>query len=323
AHELVTAGSELTAELFRGAKVKVRGADLSNVMHSVSQARTITSVMSELGDARSAFEKLILPHFGASLNQVAQDPTWAKELMKVLPGLTTQIHELVKLLPGIGVVASTVSALSKLYDVHKTDNHRSQLLHVSASIPKGDARTSLTVIKTWQDRYIQDQKLAAVLDATSAGVQLATILVPAGQPAATIFGAAKSVAQMMNVVIDLGVQYRESQALEGYLRSVRTIDADIFAVSPLVGAYYVLNVPFSVFSLHLVPFDSPTFFADTEWLRESGGMKAILSDAERLLDASKYVLISANGLPYRSREDMRLVDRVRLKASQVRRDWSA
>jgi hypothetical protein len=317
--ELVTAGSEFTAELFRGSKVQVRGADLSNVINTTSEICSLTNAFGQLGPARKAFEQLLLQHFGTPLEHLStKDPTLARALLKVMPSLTAKIDALVKLIPGVGVATSTVSALSKLYDVHTTDQHRTHLLRVSRSIPQGDARTALGVIKSWQDRYICEQKIAAMADAGSAGMQLATILMPAGQPISTIFQAAKSLAEMMNVIVELGIQYRESRALENYLLQVPAIDTNIFAICPLVGAYYVLNVPFSVFSLHIVPFDSPTFFADTEHLRQSGEMKAVLVDAERLLDASKFIL-TKNGLPFRSRESMSASVWGRLKASQLKK----
>lgn len=319
AKEIVTAGSEYTAQLFRGTKVTLRGADFDNNINSISQVKTVGSGLSSLGGLPSALDDLIHIHFGTSLQNVsASDPMYAQILSKIVPALKNKIHEFVALVPGINVAVSTVSALSKLYDVYKTDSNRAKLLQVSAKIPQGDAKESLASIKVWQDRYIRDLKKGAAMDAGAAGAQLLAILVPGAQPVSTLVGAAKSIAEMMNVIVELGAQYRESRALGLYLNSARGIDANIFAISPLVGAYYVLNVPFSVFSLHLVPFDSPTFFADTEYLRESGEMKAIMTDAERILDASKYILVK-DGRPLRSRESMSSIVAAKLWGAQAKK----
>jgi hypothetical protein len=318
ASHLLTAGNELTAQLFRSAEVRVRGADMSNVVQSSQQAASIPSALSRLDCARSAFTRLITTHFGDSPENVAaKDPWLARELMTIIPGLTHQIQTLVQLLPGVRVATSTVTAISNLYDVRKTDQQRTKLITVTRSLPTGDALTALHKIKEWQDNFVRDQKMAAAANATVAGTQLLGILVPGAHPAAALVSAANSVVQMMNALVDLGVQYRESQELRQYLRNTKEIDADIFAICPLVGAYYVLNVPFSVFSLHLVPFHSPTFFSDTEYLRESGEMKAVLQGAEKVLDASKYILVK-DGKPFRSRESMRFEVKARLALANLK-----
>jgi hypothetical protein len=317
--KITTAGNELTASLFRNAEVKVRGADASNVYQSAEQAMSITSAISELGAVKTAFYRLIEPHFGDTLQNVAAvDPFFARELMKAVPRLTHQIKALVKMLPGVGVAASTVSALSSLYDVHQTSQRRSKLVHVARAMPKGDALTALEGIKRWQTQFIRDQKIAAAANAGVAGTQILAIVAPGAHVVATLASAANSIAEAMNVLVELGTQYRESQQLRQYLRKPDAINRDIFAICPLVGAYYVLNVPFSVFSLHLVPLDSPTFMGDTEYLRQSGAMKAVLECAESVLDVSIYILVK-DGKPFRSRESMRTEVSIKLSFQHLRR----
>jgi hypothetical protein len=318
--ELIDAGADFCGQLFRGAKVRLRGADLSNVGQIAGQVGSFNTVLGSLGPARQAFETMITGQFGVPLQQVAQNPAWAKELATVVPNLA---HELVKLLPGVGMTMSTISAVSRVYDIYNTNQNRSHVVDVTQSMPDCDARIALNTIKTWQDQYIRAQTSAAVMDATSAGVQLATLLVPAGHPVSALYGTAKAVIQLMDVLVDLGGQYRESQALEKYLRDVDKIDLDIFAISPLVGAYYIFNVPFSVFSLNVVPFESPAFFAETEFLRESGAMKAVMADAERLLEASRFEIVHASGLQFRSREGMSTEAAIKRKAEEARRGLSS
>ena len=320
---IVTAGSEFTAELFRGATVTLRGADVENLVNSVSQMSTITSVPGQVGEMHNAMHDLIAPHFGDSIQHVAtKDPALARELSKLIPGMAINAHTIMSLVPALNVVATTVSALNKFYDVYQTDLQRTQLLRVSRAVPEGDAKTALGVIKDWQDQYILEIKAAACVDAGIAGLQLLGALVPGTLPAAALAGAAKSFAAAMAVVAELGAQYRESQKLEAYLRRAEGIDTSIFSICPLVGAYYVLNVPFSVFSLHLIPFESPTFFGETENLRESGEMKAVMVGAERILDASKYIL-SKDGKPFRSRESMSIENQMRGYARNLKRRWAA
>ncbi len=317
--ELTRLESEFVTQIFTGAKVQVRGADLSNVTQIASQASSIESVPGQLAKAGHAFEMLFTSHFGAPLHQVAQDPAWAQELAKVLPGLITEVHTLMEFVPVANVAVATASALSKLYDVHQTDHNRTQLLQVSEALPVCDARTALAAIKDWQEKYIRAQKSAAMQDAATAGVHLLNILVPGTQPIGAIATAAKSVVKMMDVFVDLGAQYRDSRKLENYLRNAPHITSDIFATCPLVGAYYVLNVPLSTFSLCLVPFESPTFQEDTEYMRNEGHMQAIMGDAERLLNASRYRLISPAGFQYRTTEAMSLQNAAKLKADHARK----
>ncbi|XZE53456.1 hypothetical protein SH139x_005198 [Planctomycetaceae bacterium SH139] len=317
--EIITAGNELTAQLFANSRVQLRGADSSNIMQSVSQASSVGSIGTQIGKAHKAIEDIVMPHFGTSLQNVAaKDPAVARELMKHFPNMTANIHHIMSLVPGINVAASTVSALSKLYDVRKTDMQRTQLIRVARAVPEGDARTALNVIRDWQTQYIMDQKMAACADAGMAGMQLLSALVPGAAPVASLAGAARALAQSLAIVAELGAQYRESRKLEDYLRNCETIGSEIFSVCPLVAAYYVLNVPFSLFSLHLVPFESPTFFAETELLRDSGEMKAVMVGAEKVLDASKFIL-TKEGKPFRSQESMSIENELRIAGGQLKR----
>ncbi len=319
--EIITAGNEFTAQLFKNSRVQLRGGDSSNIIQSVSQASSVGSIGSQIGKAHKAIEDIVMPHFGTSLNEVAaKDPAVARELLKHFPNMAANIHHIMSFVPGINVAASTVSALSKLYDVHKTDMQRSQLIRVARAVPEGDARTALNVIRDWQTQYILEQKMAAFADATVAGMQLLSALVPGAQPASSLVGAARALAQAMNVVAELGAQYRESRRLEDYLRSCETLGSEIFSVCPLIAAYYVLNVPFSLFSLHLVPFESPTFFAETELLRDSGEMKAVMVGAEKVLDSSKFIL-TKEGKPFRSRESISIENQLRIDGAQFKRKW--
>ncbi len=309
---------EQAAQIFRGAKVQRRGADLSNSIQTASQFSTAIIAVNEIRNLDTASKKLIELMVGdSSGNVAAKDPALASELAKLVPSLSTKIHEFCKLIPVAGIVATTVSALCTSYDVYNTKQNRLKLMRVAEALPVADARAALSVIKSWQDRYIHEQSKVAAMEAGTAGMQLLSLLVPVSQPIATIAGAAKSLAELMTLIADLAEQYKQARALEEYLQNSETIGLEIFSKSPLVGAYYVLSASLATFSLHICPYDSPTFQEDTEYLRESGEMKAVLCDAARIIDLSKYVLIK-NGIKLRGDECMSFEAWGRFKARKFK-----
>lgn len=315
---IVESASEFVGQLFRGAKVRVRGADFENVVATGSQASNVLGALSTLGGTlKQGFDALFRQHFGAgvSVQQVAQDPFWAKELAKCLPTFT---RELVKLLPAIGVGVATAQAAMSLLSAHTTEAARFRLLHVGRTLPVEDVREALGAIRHWQTQDIAAQRVAAAQQAATAVAGLTAILAPgAGATVQAVTQAANAIVTASAVLADLGMQYRESKALEQYLQNTDKIDRNIFAISPLVGAYYLLNVPISTLSIHLVPFDSPTFHADTLYLRESGDLKLVMSESQRLLGNSKFRLFGTQGLEFRTREDKLLRQKAVDKATAL------
>ena len=320
--DIIDAADKFVGELFRGAKVQARGADLESVVNTGSQIKDVAQTLNTLGGSfKQGFETLFRHHFGAGIQQVRQDPFWAKELSKFIPNLT---HELVKLIPAIGAGVSAGTAVWNYMKALDAESARYRVIDVSRQLPSGDAREALSAIRLWQSVDIAARRTAAAQGASAAAAQLAAIAAPViGAPIQVLTQTANAVVTLLSVLADVGMQYRESKALERYLRAADKIDHNIFAISPLVGAYYVLNVPLSAFSLHLIPFESPTFFADTEYLRESGEMKTIIMEAERLLDGSKFELVSAQGLKFRTREDMLLRISASIKAKRAATNLAA
>ncbi len=313
------------AELFRGARVQFRGADLSNSLQVSGQSSAVYGMAKDVKEIFQGCTRLFESIFGESQSTMAtQDPAFAQEIAKLVPSLACKIHDFCKLLPVIGIATTTISALNASYNVYSTDQNRTKLLRVAEAIPVADARAALGAIKSWQDRYIQEQRNSAVTEASMAGLQLLATLVPVTQPIATVLGAAKSLATAMTTVVNLRDQYFEKRRLAAYLYRTEGIGLEIFSLSPLVGAYYALNSSLATFSLHLCPYDSPTFQADTEYLRESGEMKAILCDAAQIIDLSRWVL-TKNGLQFRTKESdswlrtktRRMEVKARFKAQEV------
>ncbi len=207
-------------------------------------------------------------------------------------------------MPVVDVAASVASLAKKLHDIYKITNHHRDVLHIENALPVGDAKTAVAAIKCWQSEYLREQKKQAAMIAGTAALNLTAILVPAGQPIAKFASAAKSIKETMDLLTKIFKEKREAQALQQYLSTVATIDGNIFKISPLVGAYYVLNASLSTISRHIVPFGSPTFQEDTEFLRQSGALFSLLSDSELLISESHFVMHRKDGLPLRKAENM-------------------
>jgi hypothetical protein len=136
-------------------------------------------------------------------------------------------------------------------------------------LPTGDAKSAVSAIKLWQQEYLREQKKQAAMMAGTAA-QSCGIIMPCRTTHRTLCFVCKSDQRHHGLHNQDCETSKEANELERYLATVTKIDGNIFKISPLVGAYYVLNASLSTISRHLVPFTSPTFQVDTEYLTAIG-----------------------------------------------------
>jgi hypothetical protein len=79
------------------------------------------------------------------------------------------------------------------------------------------------------------------------------------------------------------------------------LDHNIFATSPLVAAYYLLNTPTSHIALQLVTIGAPAWQQDVERIKRSGELNTVIEEAARLISASRYRIVRFDGARFRER----------------------
>jgi hypothetical protein len=305
--------NEQATNLFQGARVFLRGLDWEHTVDGVGDSATIGSGFAALKQA----ESLIAACFGyGKLIQIPNYSQIQRILDAAMPKLASQINFVVSNIPGIDVALSFASVGAKLIAIYKMSNRYSSVQTIENALPTGDAKSAVSAIKIWQQEYLHEQKKQAAMMAGTAGLNLAALLCPPGQPVARFAACAKAIKDTMDCIVKIANQVKQANELERYLATVTKIDGNIFKISPLVGAYYVLNASLSTISRHLVPFTSPTFQADTEYLRRSGAIFDLLTDSEMLIAQSHFELRPKDGLMFRKSENMSNLTQLNLWAKQ-------
>lgn len=299
--------------LFQGAKVDIRKFDWDHTVDGGGNVSTIGSGFVAIKQAESLIEAC----FGyGDLIQVQKYPHLATVLESAVPRLASKIHFVASNIPGIDVAVGIASVGAKLATIYQASNRHFSVHTIENALPTGDAKAAVSAIKIWQQEYLREQKKQAAMMAGTASLNLAALLCPVGQPIARFASCAKGIKDMMDCITKIAKQVKEANELKRYLSTVTKIDGSIFKISPLVGAYYVLNASLSTISRHLVPFTSPTFQVDTEYLRRSGAIFDLLSDAEKVIAESHHELIPKDGLMFRKSENMSNLTQLNLWAKQ-------
>jgi hypothetical protein len=305
--------NEQAVNLFQGARVFIRGLDWDHAVDGGGHLGTLASAPGAVEQAKS----LIAACFGhGKLVQIPNYSQIQNVLDAAVPTLASQINFVVSNIPGIDVAAKFASVGVKLATIYKMSNRHGSVHTIENALPTGDAKAAVSAIKIWQQEYLREEKKQAAMMAGLATLNLAAVLCPVGQPVARFAACAKSIKDTMDCIMKIANQVKQANELERYLATVTKIDGNIFKISPLVGAYYVLNASLSTISRHLVPFTSPTFQTDTEYLRRSGAIFDLLTDSEMLIAECHFELRPRDGLMFRKSENMSKLTQLNLWAKQ-------
>ena len=289
------------------------------VKHVVKIARTSHKLISSGGgggggsqmastvmqQVSSIMPGIVKSAFGVTLEQISWEAgeNFFKET--VMEALNSIKEEIAALAPAAGLVVSTGTLLVHTVKLVQNSLATHELLHLSEKLEDGDSQAALKRIRDWQLRDIALRTSKVVRAATNSGAQLATILsASAAAPAQMIIGICNAVMALIEIIADMGMQYKESRALTKYLNNeaVVPLGRDIFATAPLAAAYYLLNTPTSHIALQLVNIGSIAWQSDVEHLKKDGALAKVITESERLINASRYVVNPAMGARFRERE---------------------
>ena len=243
--------------------------------------------------------------FGVTLEQIsweAGENFFKETLMEALNSIK---EEIAALAPAAGLVVSTGTLLVHTVKLVQNSLATHELLHLSEKLEDGDSQAALKRMRDWQLRDIALRTSKVVRAATNSGAQLATILsASAAAPAQMIIGICNAVMALIEIIADMGMQYKESRALTKYLNNTSplTLGRDIFVAAPLAGAYYLLNTPTSHIALQLVTIGSTAWVAEVEYLKKDGALQKVITESERLISSSRYVITRKDGGRFRERE---------------------
>lgn len=243
--------------------------------------------------------------FGVTLEQIsweAGENFFKETLMEALNSIK---EEIAALAPAAGLVVSTGTLLVHTVKLVQNSLATHELVHLSEKLEDGDSQAALKRIRDWQLRDIALRTSKVVRAATNSGAQLATILsASAAAPAQMIIGICNAVMALIEIIADMGMQYKESRALTKYLNNAShlTLGRDIFVAAPLAGAYYLLNTPTSHIALQLVTIGSTAWVAEVEYLKKDGALQKVIAESERLISSSRYVVTRKDRGRFRERE---------------------
>lgn len=250
-----------------------------------------------LRSCQTLIDGMVRSAFGTSLGSIDWGPSEVF-IQKMLGDAISNIQEeIAALTPGAGLGVATATVLKTTFDLVKASIATDSMVDLSRKIEDGDSRAALQRVRDWQllDIAMKTSKIARA--SVNVGLHSATIAsCGASIPVQLALGIASAIVSLIEVIANLGMQYKESRALTSYLNGVTPLDRSIFAASPLVGAYYLLNTPTSHIALQLVELGAPAWREDVEHLVRSGELRTVITESERLISGSRYRIIGRNGV---------------------------
>lgn len=281
--------------LFKGCTVKGMGASMMQKTTIRKSSATLAAAFAKL------IKDLVQDSFGVSMDVLASDPHAGSGVLSTVMDQMKDV--LAQITPGVGL---GVSAASLVFHAAKTATgsiSSYELLKVHAKLPEGDSRAAIESVRVWQARDIALHASAAARASANAASQIASILsAGTATPLQVAVGIANAFVALAEIVADLGVQYREANKLTKFLNEAQTLDRNIFAQCPLVGAYYLLNTPTSHIALAFVNIGAPAWREEVEVLKKWGGLKTVITESARLIDVSRYRILRADKQKFRERE---------------------
>jgi hypothetical protein len=243
--------------------------------------------------------------FGATLEQLSWEAgeTFFKETLT--EALNAIKEEMLAIIPVAGVIVSGATFLVTTIKVMQSSLAASALLDLTNKLEESDSKVALARIRDWQLRDIVLSSSKVARAGVNTAAQLAAIFTAgAGTAPQVILGISNAIVALIEMVAEMGMQYKESRALTKYLNSTAAskLGKDIFTASPLAAAYYLLNTPTSDIALQLVNIGDPGWMQEVEQLKQSGPLATVITESERLINASRYVLMAKGQMRFRERE---------------------
>jgi hypothetical protein len=291
------------------AKIARSSYQLARVGHTPSAPSSAPSGghgLGALSGFASEINTMVQDAFGVPYSTLTAGLTEAESFIRTI--LTEAIasikEEITAIAPFVGGAAAAATFTFHTVKLVIKSLDADTLYDFNRRLELGDTRSALDRVRDWQLRDIALTTSKVARAGVNAGMHAAALAsMGAAVPAQLAVSIASAVIALGEVVGNLGMQYKEARALSAYLHGTATdkLDAQIFARSPLAAAYYLLNAPDSHIALQLVTIGAPAWRQDVEYLKKCGGMELVLSEAVRLIEASRYRIFPPTGVVYRER----------------------
>lgn len=213
-------------------------------------------------------------------------------------------EEIAAIVPGVGLAVSGATVLVRTVQLVQNGMSAHRMVKLTQKLEEGDPKAALESLMSWQQRDLVACTSKLARASANLGSQVANALTGGTATAVQLgVGIANAIVALLEMIAELGFQYKESRALTKYLEAHNralsknlddpkpTHSNEIFAKSSLAAAYYLLNVPVSHFALQLVEMGAPAWQEDVEYLTRSGKLSTMHAEAERLISASRYKLV--------------------------------
>jgi hypothetical protein len=265
-----------------------------------------SSAAGPLAAFSSQMNDMVKNAFGVSLGQVNWGPAEKFFEETLADALKSISDEIAALAPGAGLALSTSTLVFQAIKITMQSIAADEMLCLTRKLESGDSQEALLRVRDWQLRDIALRVSKAARAGVNVGAQSAAIAsCGVGIPAQLAIGIANAIVALAEVIADLGIQYKESRAITKYfdaLSADKQASRDIFAASPLVGAYYLLNTPTSHIALQLVTLGAPAWQEDVELLKNSKVLKTVIAQSANVIDSSRYRIVRKDGGRFRERE---------------------
>jgi hypothetical protein len=321
--------------LFKDCKVvgySDRLTSLADRKTAVTQATGLRTVYERgnaagMGAPTTSQAEALMRHIGTSVD------SWVHEAFFGTPGgggsghsliddldirsiLTEAVHEIkadiLAIAPIAGLSVASATLLKNSVTLVMQSVAADDLVDLERKLDKsGDSRAAVNSLKRWQAEAIAKTTSSVVRSGVNVGTHAAAVAsLGVGIPVQLAVSIANAVIALALVIGDMGMQYRRRKALERYLNQP-TLDAEIFAQSPLAAAYYLLNSPTSHIALQLVRFNAPGWQEDVERLKKDGDLQLVISQSAKVIDQSKYRIRKSDMAKFRETSGPGLVSKIK------------
>ena len=274
-----------------------------------------TAASSEvLTKVNAMIPNIVSSAFGTTLEQLSWEAgeTFFKETLT--EALNAIKEEILAIMPVAGAVVSSATLVVSTIKLVQSGLAANTLLNLTNKLEESDSKVALARIRDWQLRDIALSSSKVARATTNTAAQLAAIFSAGlGTAPQAILGICNAIVALLEIIAEMGMQYKESRALTKYLNSTKAdeLGKDIFTASPLAAAYYLLNTPTSDIALQLVNIGDPGWMPEIEQLKQSAPLATVITESERLINASRYVLMAKGKMRFREREGKEMLVRAK------------
>jgi hypothetical protein len=306
---------KMKATVAKSGAQSARGiAQLSGVTLPSVSTPSVSSPSTGHSALSSAVGGLVKDQFGVAMDAIQWDVAETFLRDALLSAVDSIKSEIMSVVPVLGLITSGGKVVFDTIKLVLEGITADELVKLTNRLERSDPRKALEAVQTWQKLEIAKRTSSLARNSATFGSQLAGALTGGlAVPAQVAVSTATALLALAEVIGDIALQYKQSRALTAYLNNTTTPpNADIFAISPLAAAYYLLNTPDSHIALQLVAIGEPGWQADVEMMKKDGEILLAQAQAARIIEGSRYRIKPPVGR-YRERCDKSLSDKAKAK----------